>query len=102
MEKNNFKDMLIAYRRRYLYEPRIDIMRYLSKNLKECLDKLEIEIEDRLYTEYDYDLIDEKILDYYTDGTFKPIKSLCERGVSEEEYKSILEALSKIVQDYNL
>jgi len=102
MENNNFKDILSYYKKRYLYEPRINIMKYLSKNLKECLDKLEIEIEDRLYTEYDYDLIDEKILDYYTDGTFEPIKSLDEKGVSKEEYNAILEAFSKIVQDYNL
>lgn len=103
MENKNCDDMIIdEYRTRYLYKHRINIIKYLNKELEEILGKLEIKIEDKLYTEYEYDLIDEKIMDYYTDGTFEPIKLLSEKNVSKKEYEKVLEAFSEIVKDYKL
>ena len=102
MENKIFNNMIGEDSIIYLYKNRINIIKYLSKDLEEVLLKLEIKIEDRLYTEYEYDLIDEKIMDYYTDGTFEPIKLLSEKGVSQKDYEEILNAFSKIVEDYNL
>lgn len=105
MENREIEERIERYRRRYLKEPRINIMKYLDEKTKEIFDKLEVIIEDRLYTEYEYDLIDEKVLEYYvdeTDATYIPPKLLAEKNVSQEEYDAVLDVFSRIVEDYNL
>lgn len=105
MENKEVEERIENYKRRYLNEPRIDIMKYVNKETKEIFNRLGIVIENKLYTEYEYDLIDEKVLEYYvdeTDPTYVPPKLLSEKNVSKEEYDNVLEVFSKIVEEYNL
>ncbi len=105
MKNKEVEERIETYRKKYLNEPRINIMKYLNDETKEIFNKLEILIEDKLYTEYEYDLIDEKVLEYYsdeTDSTYVPPKSLSEKNVSNKEYEEVLNVFSKIVEDYNL
>ena len=83
----------------YQQKRKIDIYKYLDDEKRDILKRLEIDIEDRLYTEYEYDILDEKVLEYYTDPNdeeLKPIKLLSKKGVSREEYNKILEIFEKI------
>ena len=93
------KKFLEKVMRDYHQEKTIDIFKYLDDETKDILRRLEINIEDRLYTEYEYDILDEKVLEYYTDPNdkdLKPIKLLSEKNVSREEYDKILEIFEKI------
>ena len=106
MEKvENTKKTFEELKKEYLEEPRIPIMKYLTSELLEIFNKLEIKIEDKLYTEYEYDLVDESILEYYVDETdpkCEPQKKLSEKNVTSEQYQKLLYIFSQIVQDYNL
>lgn len=105
MKNKEVEQRIENYRRRYLKEPRINIMKYLTKETKDIFDRLEIKIEDKLYTEYEYDLVDEKVLEYYideTDPTYIPPKLLADKNVSKEEYEKVLQVFLNIVNDYNL
>ena len=71
----------------------------------EILGKLEIFIENKLYTEREFEIINEKLLEYYSETNDKKIKQnhlLKEANITKTEYKKILSIFSKIASDYDI
>lgn len=96
-----FKIDLITYK--YFNVKRIDIFKYLDNESLTILRKLGIFVEDKLYTEYEFDLFDEELYDYYNDPDDKnalPCRSLSEKNVSKQEYKKVLNIFLQISKDY--
>lgn len=96
-----FEMDLITYK--YFNVRKIDIFKYLDNHSLTVLRKLGIFIENKLYTEYEFDLFDEKLYDYYSDPDDKnilPCKSLSEKNVSKKEYKKVLNIFLQISKDY--
>lgn len=101
MENDKFNECL----RKYREDKNINIYKYFNEKKLYILSKLDIIVEDRLYTEYEYDILEEILLEYYTDPNdkeLKPLRKLSDKEVSEEEYQEILDIFSKISDDYNL
>ncbi len=94
--------------KKYHTEEFIDLNKYFNKKDKQILDKLGIKVQDKIYTNYEFDVLEEKYLLYYRDEKemddedLKLSKSLEGTGVSREEYNKLLEKINKILTDYNL
>lgn len=91
----------------FLYSNRriINIYKYLNKNELNILNKLEIKLEDRLYTKKEFELIDMRLYEYYeVDENDNIIENplLLEKSISKNEYEKILNIFNKIAKDYNL
>lgn len=93
---------LITYK--YFNERKIDIYKYLDNHTLNVLRKLEIFVENKLYTEYEFDLFDEELFEYYSDpdDTCIPIpsKSLSKKNVSKKDYQKVLNIFLQISKDY--
>ncbi len=94
-----------VFKKKYYEEKKIDIYKYLNEEVLNILKKMDIIIENKLYTENEYDIIEEKILEFYSDFSdeeIKPIKLLSKIGVSLKEYKKILNIFNQISKDYDI
>lgn len=83
----------------------IDLRKKITNKELELLKKLEIVIEDKIYTGYEYERLKMNLLLYYKDDDMdeeelKNAKSLKARGVSEKEYNKILNKFSKLDRIY--
>ncbi len=97
-----YKMDLITYK--YFTVRRIDIFKYLDNQSLNILRKFGIFIENRLYTEFEFDSFDEELFEYYVDPdndeTRLPSRSLSEVNVSKKEYDKILNIFLQISNDY--
>ncbi|MCI8345537.1 MAG: hypothetical protein HFJ42_06260 [Clostridia bacterium] len=98
----DYDEWMIAYHK----NPIINFKNDLSSKELDIFEKLGIKIEDKDYTEYEFDDIDEKLLEYYTDENMDKeelaeAKTLEGTGVSREEYNYILEKFDKIREKYS-
>lgn len=80
---------------RYRTKEVIDIKSHLDSNDIEILKKLGIIIEDKIYTCYEFDIIDGELILYYLDEDMseeekKESKPLEGTGVSRAEYNWVL------------
>lgn len=90
----------------YHKKPIINFIKDLSSKDLEIFEKLGIKIEDKTYTEYEFDDFDDELLKYYIDESMdkeelaeaKPLEGT---GVSREEYNYILEKFDKIREKYS-
>lgn len=90
---------------KYWNKKEIDLYKYFSKKDLELLKKLDIQLENSLYTQREYELINSKILKYYKENTKGypiPSKELIDTDVSFNDYKHLLEIFNKISIDYKL
>ena len=85
----------------------VNIVNELSSELLEIINKLDVEIEDKLYTKNEYDILKMDVSRFYYDEEdedeeiIEEIKSeLEERGISEIEYKNVLNAFDEIDEKY--
>lgn len=79
----------------------IDLRKYFDDKDTEILKKLGIELKDKLYTVYEFDLLDSKLLSFYQDEEIENDK-LSETGVNLEEYEELLNKFDKVQEDYKL
>lgn len=80
---------------------KIDITKYFSEEELNILKRLDIKILNKIYTEYEYDLLEMDIQAYYQDEDDDESPELQEFhkdinnvGVSQEEYDKVLRKLS--------
>lgn len=84
-------------------------------NIKECLDendidilkKLKVEVEDKIYTEHEWEILYLAVLEYYdstelSDEEKKMQKTLEGTGINREQYNYLLEKINNINTRYNL
>lgn len=88
-----------------------DVKNYFNEKNREVLKKLDIEIGDKIYTEYEYDIIRQKLLDYVKpelieedEEVIKDLqkyqKSLSEKGVKQEEFDEMFKKFNAVEDDY--
>lgn len=85
----------------------VNIVNELSSELLEIINKLDVEIEDKVYTKNEYDMLKMDIFRFFYDEEdedeelIEEIKNeLEERKISETEYKNILNAFDEIDAKY--
>ena len=75
----------------------IDIKKYINEEYDDILKKLDVIIEDRPYTHYDFALINANLI-----KTRKNNELLNEKGINKTKYIEMLHVFSQIEKDYNL
>lgn len=85
----------------------IKLTDFLNSEDIELIKKLDIEIEEKAYTESEYEFIIFQLLRYYTDEDeqrrfkkedFKYLKSLDEKNVSRDAFNKVLKKVINIVE----
>ncbi len=93
---------------KYHNEEFIDLKKFLDSKDIELLKKLDINIKDKLYSNYEFDTLEGMLLRYYrnekemSEEDLKLSKTLDNTGVSREDYNSLLEKFNKISDYYNI
>lgn len=88
------------WKEKYYKDRTIDIMKYITKEDIELIRKLNIEVEKKIYTEHELEILEMDLLQYYKDNDINKeelefTKNLEGTGVSEEEYNMLLKKLEK-------
>ncbi len=83
------------WHKRYMTKEVIEIKAHLDSNDLDILRRLGIEIEDKIYTCYGFDIIHENLLLYYldddmTEEEISETKSLDGTGVTRSEYNWVI------------
>ncbi len=92
------------WRYKYHNNKIVELKNYIDSKDKEILRKLDILIEDKLYTLYEYDMIVYELLLYYDDEKdeetpFK--KSLADKNVDKKDYAALTEKMVEISNSFN-
>ncbi len=103
MEKVEYEN----WRQKYFNKELVDFSKYLDKEDIQILEKLGIEIENRMYTEYDFDMIEQNLLKYYKNieklqNNDEKCTKILINEVTVEQYKNIVQKFSKISSDYKI
>ncbi len=85
--------------------PVVDIMKELSNKSIEIIRKLCIKLENKVYTEYEFDILEGEVSDYYiyegmTEEEKSVVKSLNGTGVAQEEVTEVLNEMYKISEKH--
>ncbi|MBQ7411190.1 MAG: hypothetical protein IJW20_07410 [Clostridia bacterium] len=92
----------IIWEKKYYTKKIVDFSKYLNQQDLDILKKFGIEIKDQIYTEYEFDLVDEVIFLYYREPGEKNEKyNIEDIGVSQDEYDRILEKFIQISKEYD-
>lgn len=104
MNKNFYEKNLSFKQWHYIYSNKkfIDIFKYLSSYDLINLEKLDILLEDRLYSEREFDIYNMQLLSYFNDNTNKQLSILNKLNILPKDYNRILNIFNKIEQIYNL
>lgn len=83
----------------------VDLKKHLTKEDFDLIEKLNVKIKDKIYTEQEFEILDMDLIAYYIDEDMneeelKEAKPL-PKEVSRAEYNALLEKLSKISDEYN-
>lgn len=86
---------------KYHNEKIVDLKKYFNNKNLANIRKLDIEIKDEIYTEYEFENFFSELLSYYMEvddegKKFKTQKKLSNTGVSIEEYNEILDKCEEI------
>ena len=96
------------WHKKYTTVEKIDINKYLSEEDRKTLKQLEIEILDKIYTEYELEVLEMEISKYYMeiepdDYQEEELKEYCksleEKGVSKEDYLNLLATFDRIDEE---
>ncbi len=107
--KDEIDDIVIESGRRqekYHNLPVVNIMKELSDEALEIIKKLGIKIEEKIYTEYEFDVLEMKISDYYiyegmTKEELSYIKSLDGTGLNNNDIEKVLHEIYEISEKHN-
>jgi hypothetical protein len=102
MERFNYKEWLDTYHNKEI----VDLKKHFTEEELNIIRKLGIEIKDKVYTEYEFEILDMDILAYYkyddmTKEELEITKNLEETGVSKEEYEKLLKKMEEINSLYH-
>lgn len=108
-DKDEINDEIIKSGRRqekYHNLPVVDVMKELSKESIEIIKKLGIKVEEKIYTEYEFDLLEMDISEYYTfegmtEEELSYIKSLEGTGVTNNDVEKVLHEIYEISRKHN-
>ena len=83
----------------------VDLKKYFSSEEWEQFRKLGIVIKDKIYTEYEFETLNNSLYDYYyseemSEEEKQQVKSLDGTGVSREQYNNLLDKIEKINEEY--
>lgn len=82
----------------------VDLKENLSEAELDTISKLGIKLKDKVYTQYEFDALEMKILDYYIDDELdNEVKEFLKElpsEVSREEYNRLVEKISEIKIKY--
>jgi hypothetical protein len=79
----------------YFNKPLIDLSKYLTTKDKEVIKKLKLSIEEKVYTEYEFECLEMDLISFYKQK--KVIESL---GTTYNEVKRLWDICDKIRIDY--
>lgn len=90
---------------KYHNEEVVDLKKHLTEDEINIIEKLGIKLKDKIYTEYELEVLNMDILAYYkSDDMSKEelemAKSLDNTGVSQDEYNRLLDKLESINKSY--
>lgn len=91
------KDDYDVVRQNYINKKEIDIYNHFTKKQIEILSKLNIIIENKLYTIYDFDIKQSELLKYINNKQI-----LTNTGIIDDEYNEIINIFYKISDEYKL
>jgi len=91
---------------RYNTEATIDVAKYIDKKYFGTLLKLGVQIEEKLYTGYEYETMKLQLSKYYVDENMdeedmKDVVPLEKTGVTREEYNEVLKQFDELDKIYN-
>ena len=82
----------------------VDLRENLNDTELDTISKLGIELKDKVYTQYEFDALEMKILDYYIDDELdNEVKEFLKElpsEVSREEYNRLVEKIEEIKIKY--
>lgn len=90
----------------YHNEEIVDLKKHLSAEDFEIIVKLGSKIKDKVYTEYEFEVLNMELLAYYktedmNEEELKEVKSLEGTGVSRKQYNDLMEKIEKINEIYH-
>ena len=85
------------FRKDYFSNECIDIYHFFTKEQLQVLNKLNLKIEDKKYSLYDFDVLEMEIMKYYKDR-----EKLKEKAITDKEYEKIIEIFDKIKEEKNV
>lgn len=102
----DYEELHRKWKEKYFHKELVDLKKYFTDKDFEIISKLGIEIKDKIYTEYEFELLDGEVIDYYKsddmdEEELKMGKNLEETGVSIEEYNQLLDKIHNINIEYN-
>lgn len=100
-ENKNFNE----WYNNYANEKKINLITYFTSKDLFILKKLDIKLNNKFYTEKEFNLLNEDLFEYYeTDNQDNIIqnKLLKQKKVSKFDYKRILAIFNNIADDYDL
>ena len=81
----------------YFNKPLIDLSKYLTTNDEKVLKKLEIILEDKIYTEYDFECLEMELIAFYNGE-----EKLKEKGIVYNEMERLWNICDIIRADYSI
>lgn len=84
------------WKEKYFKSKIINFYKHLNEEDIKILRKLEIVIENKIYTEYEFDIIEEKLITYYEKD------NQLINGVTRKQYNNILRKFDKISDIYKI
>lgn len=102
-------DFYEKWKEKYYNKKYIEIEKYLTEFDFDIITKLGIEIEKKIYTEHEFEVLNMNLLEYYDDPEEdlseeekQYQKSLEGTNVSREDYNKVLDKINEINSIYNL
>ena len=94
-----------GWREMYINKEIVNLKKYFTNEEFDLFRKLGIEIKDKIYTEYEIELINNSLYDYYysedmSEDEKNQVKSLEETGVTREQYNNLLNKIEQINEEY--
>lgn len=95
-----------SWNEKYHNKKFIDLFMYFSPEQKEALKKFDITLEEKLYTEFEFDVIDGKLILFYknedemNEEELKECKEL-PNGIDRVQFDELLAVMSKVREKYN-
>lgn len=88
---------LDQWREVYFNKPLIDLSKYFTANDKQVIEKLKIMLEDKIYTEYEFECLEMDIIAFYRK------KKLIEKlGLTYEKVERLWNICDKIREEYKI
>lgn len=104
--KNDYHKKLGRILEKYYNIPVVDVMKELSNEVIEIIKKLGIKLENKICTEYEFDIIEGQVFDYYifegmTEDEKAEVKSLDGTGISQEDVAKAMYEIDAISEKHH-